>query len=97
MTTAVLCGATPVYENVLDIEFTAPTDAELPASSTATVTVRLNHRREGWNTFTFTVPPAFDLADLPVTVGPVGPPPPPPPSQSVDITPPIRGTTGRGR
>jgi hypothetical protein len=93
-----VCGATPVYENVLDIEFTAADDAQLPASGAPSISVRLNHRREGWNTFTFTVPPPPTLADLPLTeVGPVGPPPPPAPNQTVDVTPPARTTTRRGR
>ncbi|MDH5235328.1 MAG: hypothetical protein OEW77_10235, partial [Gemmatimonadota bacterium] len=51
-----LCGADPVIENVLDIAFSAPADDQLPPSSTATITVRLNHRREGWRSFTYSLP-----------------------------------------
>jgi hypothetical protein len=83
-----------VYENVLDVEFSAADDASLPPTSTASVTLRLNHRREGWNTFTFNLPSLADeVADLPVEVGPIQPPP-----QTVDITtPPRRVTGGRNR
>ena len=98
MTAATLCGATPMYENVLAVGFTAASDTELPASSTATITIRLNHRREGWNTFTFAVPPAPSLADVISDLPTIGnpPPPPPPPGQGIDITPPSRGPV-RGR
>jgi len=78
-----LCGAVPTYENVLRIDFTAPTDAGLPASATTDVTVRINHRREGWNTFTWQIPSAIaPIATVPVT--------------TVDVTPPQR-TTQRNR
>ncbi len=87
-----LCGATPTYENLLNVEFTAPTDAGLPASSTAAVTVRLNHRREGWHTFTWQIPSAIvQIVDTPVTTTQSTTPPP-----TVDVTPP-RQTTQRGR
>jgi hypothetical protein len=51
-----LCGATPTYENILDVAFTAADDAQLPPANTTAITLRLNHRREGWQTFTFTFP-----------------------------------------
>ena len=51
-----LCGKTPVYENLLRITFSAPADASLPAANLASITVRLNHRREGWQSFTFSIP-----------------------------------------
>jgi hypothetical protein len=79
-----LCGATPTYENVLAVSFTAASDASLPSASTGTITLRMNHRREGWQTFTFTVPPP-----VPPTVArtPIPPPPPTaPPVTKVDVT-----------
>jgi hypothetical protein len=51
-----LCGAEPVYENILDVAFVTETDAQLPPSSTAALTIRINHRREGWRSFTFALP-----------------------------------------
>lgn len=54
VTRAQLCGANPIYENILDIDFSAETDAELPPASTGSFTIRLGHRREGWRSFTFT-------------------------------------------
>ena len=50
------CGAPPTYENVLDVKFAAPADAGLPPASTASITLRINHRREGWRSFTFPFP-----------------------------------------
>lgn len=50
------CGAPPTYENVLDVKFAAPADASLPPASTSNITIRLNHRREGWRSFTFPFP-----------------------------------------
>jgi hypothetical protein len=68
------CGQPRVYENVLDVRFAAASDALLPPASTSTITIRLNHRREGWRSFTFAIPAAATLAntapmvDVPATV-----------------------------
>ncbi|HWP38445.1 MAG TPA: hypothetical protein VNL18_12915 [Gemmatimonadales bacterium] len=56
MTVGKLCGATPTFENILDVQFTAESDASLPAAGTTSLTLRLNHRREGWHTFTYAIP-----------------------------------------
>jgi hypothetical protein len=45
---------------VLEVEFAAESDALLPPSSTPSLTIRLNHRREGWRTFTFNLPTLAD-------------------------------------
>jgi hypothetical protein len=88
MTVGKLCGAEPTYENILKIEFSAATDAELPASSTANVTVRLNHRREGWYTYTWQIPPAYtQVVDVPTTTTQATTAP-----TTVDVTPPLRTT-----
>ena len=50
------CGTPKTYENILTVDFAAPADASLPPASTSTLTIRMNHRREGWRTFTFTLP-----------------------------------------
>jgi hypothetical protein len=51
-----LCGATPTFENILNIRFSSESDAALPGAAAPTVTVRLNHRREGWYSFTYSIP-----------------------------------------
>ena len=63
------CAQPRVYENILDVKFTAAEDANLPAASMSSITVRLNHRREGWRTFTFAIPPVQSVitAGAPVT------------------------------
>lgn len=50
------CGTPPTYENVLDVKFAAPADASLPPAATSSITIRINHRREGWRSFTFAFP-----------------------------------------
>lgn len=65
LTVQQLCGGSPVYENLLRITFSAPADASLPAANLASITVRLNHRREGWQTFTFTIPQLSVMAVAP--------------------------------
>jgi hypothetical protein len=69
------CGSPPTFENVLDVKFAAPADAGLPPASTSAITIRLNHRREGWRSFTFpfptlaeTVASSAAAAALPTTV-----------------------------
>ena len=57
-----LCGATPALENLLDIQFSAESDASLPAAGSPTISVRLNHRREGWHTFTYNIPAPVSVA-----------------------------------
>lgn len=66
------CGVPPVYENVLDVTFSAADDAGLPPATLASITIRVNQRREGWRSFTFALPAA--------------PPPPQPPLTTVDVT-----------
>jgi hypothetical protein len=66
------CGVPPVYENVLDVTFSAADDAGLPPATLAAITIRVNQRREGWRSFTFALP--------------AQPPPPPPPVTTVDVT-----------
>lgn len=83
-TTATLCSQPTVYDNVLAVTFSAADDASLPAATTPSITIRLNHRREGWQTFTFAIP-------QPIVATPPGgittpPPPPPPPPPTVDVT-----------
>ncbi|HXV87165.1 MAG TPA: hypothetical protein VD793_10720, partial [Gemmatimonadales bacterium] len=51
-----LCGTQPTFENILDITFTSDSDDTLPAATAPTISVRLNHRREGWHSFTYNVP-----------------------------------------
>ena len=80
-----LCGEKPVYENIFDVEFVGQTDAELPAGPTASLTLRLNHIREGWRSFTFTLPTlasqaavgVITSANIPTTQSP---------SYSIDVT-----------
>ncbi len=79
-TTATLCSQPTVYDNILTVSFSATNDAALPAATTPSVTIRLHHRREGWQTFTFAIP-----QPPPVGVISTAPPPPPPPA-SVDVT-----------
>ena len=50
------CGTPRIYENVLDVQFVAPSDAALPPSTTPSITIAMNHRREGWRSFTFAIP-----------------------------------------
>ena len=50
------CGSPKTYENVLDVTFASEADSGLPPASTTSLTIRVNHRREGWRTFTFTFP-----------------------------------------
>jgi hypothetical protein len=59
-----LCGTTPTYENILDVAFTTADDAQLPPAATPALTLRLNHRREGWQTFTFTLPAVAPSASV---------------------------------
>lgn len=62
------CGLPRVYENVLDVRFTALADASLPAPGTTSLTIRLSHRREGWRSFVFALPAQPTLAStLPST------------------------------
>jgi hypothetical protein len=56
MAVAKACGSPKTYENILEVAFAAADDASLPPSSTSTLTIRLNHRREGWRTFAFVLP-----------------------------------------
>jgi hypothetical protein len=51
-----LCGSSPTFENILEVQFSAESDASLPAASMPTLTLRLNHRREGWHTLTYSLP-----------------------------------------
>ena len=53
---ASVCGNPRTYENILDVRFIAETDDALPPSTTSSITVRLNHRREGWRSFTLAIP-----------------------------------------
>jgi hypothetical protein len=72
------CGSPPTYSNILDVKFVAPSDASLPPSSTAALTIRMNHRREGWRSFTFTLPSiASTVAGAATTVPTVAVPPAP--------------------
>ncbi|MGH7639027.1 MAG: hypothetical protein ACREOK_15360 [Gemmatimonadaceae bacterium] len=80
------CRKPAVYENILDVRFAAESDAALPVPGTSSITVRLNHRREGWRSFTFTIPPEAPLvvtaAPTVVNTAPTVATPPP----TVDIT-----------
>ena len=51
------CSAPRMYENILDVRFAAAADAGLPPGGTTTLTLRLNHRREGWRVITASLPP----------------------------------------
>lgn len=51
------CAQPRTYENVLDVRFAAASDPSLPSASLSSITVRMNHRREGWRSFTFAIPP----------------------------------------
>lgn len=82
-----LCGAAPVYENILDVEFVTETDAQLPPINTPSLTIRINHRREGWRSFTFAVPSlASQSAQQPQAGANLAPPP-----VTVDVTRPSSG------
>ncbi len=56
------CGVPKTYENVLDVTFAAAADVLLPPAGTSSLTIRLNHRREGWRSFTFTLPSLATVA-----------------------------------
>jgi hypothetical protein len=61
------CISPRTYENILDVAFSAVNDSELPPSATSNITVRLNHRREGWRSFTFAIPAPPSVANTVVT------------------------------
>jgi hypothetical protein len=69
-----LCGSTPTFENVLDIRFSAESDASLPGAATPTVMVRLNHRREGWYSFTYNIPAPPAVTNVAPVAGVAQPP-----------------------
>ena len=59
-----MCGSTPTYQNVFDITFSAPDDSALPPAALSTLTLRIRHRREGTQDFTYTVPPPPRIAPI---------------------------------
>lgn len=96
-TLASACGDKPIFENVLEVAFSAATDAELPAAAAGSVTVRLQHRREGWQSFSYTIPAPPPPPPV-ATTGPAGPRGGPAgpiggvvPPQTADVTPPPVG------
>ncbi len=65
-----MCGATPAFANTIEIGFTAATDAGLPASSTPSITLVFNHRREGQQRYVVAVPPPPAVKTAPVRTRP---------------------------